>query len=58
MQDDLTRAERCGTLASSMLRIAELEEDKGRREELLYIASQYAFLALNLIKSRTALGFP
>jgi hypothetical protein len=58
MQDDLTRAEHYGTLAISMLRTAELEVDERRRAELLYIASQYAFLAQNLINRRAALDFP
>jgi hypothetical protein len=58
MQDDLARAERYSTLATSMLRTAELEADKKRREELLFIASQYAFLAQNLINRRAALDFP
>ena len=45
MQDDLTRAEHYGTLATSMLRTAELEENQRRRAALLYIANEYAFLA-------------
>jgi hypothetical protein len=57
MQDDLTRAEH-GTLATSMLRTAELEADKRRRAELVHIASQYAFLAQNLLNRRAALDFP
>ena len=58
MQDDLSRAEHYDTLAISMLRIAELEADERRRTELLYIASQYALLAQNLINRRAALDFP
>jgi len=58
MQDDLTRAERYGTLAASMLRTAELEADKERRAGLLSIANQYAFLAVNLLNRRAALDFP
>ena len=58
MQDDLTRAERYGALATSMLRSAELEADKGRRAELLSIANQYAFLGVNLLNRRAALDFP
>jgi len=58
MQDDLTRAERYGTLATTMLRTAELEADERRRAELLFIASQYAFLAQNLLNRRAALDFP
>jgi hypothetical protein len=58
MQDDLTRAEHYGTLATSMLRTAEQEEDERRRAELLYIASQYAFLAVNLLNRRASLDFP
>jgi len=58
MQDDLVRAERYSTVATSMLRTAELEADKGRRAELLSIANQYAFLAVNLLNRRAALDFP
>jgi hypothetical protein len=58
MQDDLARAEHYDALATSMLRTAELEADERRRAELLCIASQYAFLAQNLLNRRAALDFP
>lgn len=58
MQDDLTRAERYGRLATSMLRTAEREADERRRAELLIIANQYAFLAVNLLNRRAALDLP
>jgi pyruvate-formate lyase len=49
MQDDLTRAEHYGTLATAMRQTAEREADEKRRAELLGIASQYEFLADSLL---------
>jgi hypothetical protein len=49
MQDDLTRAERYGYLATTMRRTAEQEADERRRAELLHIANQYEFLADSLL---------
>jgi len=57
MKDDLGRAERYSTVAISMLRTAEMEADERRRTELLYIAGQYAFLAVNLLNRHSAFEF-
>jgi hypothetical protein len=57
MEDDLTRAERYGTMATSILRTAEVTVDQGRCIELLQLSDRYTLLAHNLIERHAARAF-